>query len=169
MRYRVTIDGREREVDVTIAPSGAISVTLDGAPVDAEVRPVPGGVSVRLGARVHDVMVAGGGSDAKEEVHLAAGAARAVAQVLSERARAERSRSGKGAASSKELRAPMPGRVVRVLCKPGDVVSAGQPVVVVEAMKMENELRAPGDATVAQVHVGEGASVEGRALLVTFA
>jgi biotin carboxyl carrier protein len=167
MRYRVTIDGREREVDVTIAPGGAIAVMLDGAKVDAEVRPVPGGVSLRVGTRVHDVMVASAGGD---DVQLAAGAARAVAQVLSERARAERTRSGKGGGpSAKELRAPMPGRVVRVLCKAGDAVSAGQPVVVVEAMKMENELRASGDATVAQVHVTEGASVEGRALLVTFA
>ncbi|UJR79126.1 biotin/lipoyl-containing protein [Sandaracinus amylolyticus] len=164
MKYRVTIDGREREVDVTIAPSGAIAVTLDGAKVDAEVRPVPGGVSVRLGTRVHDVIVASAGGD---EVQLAAGAARAVAQVLSERARADRKRAG-GGASAKELRAPMPGRVVRVLCAAGESVTAGQALVVVEAMKMENELRAPGDATIAQVHVSEGASVEGRALLVTF-
>jgi biotin carboxyl carrier protein len=47
-------------------------------------------------------------------------------------------------------------------------VKAGQPLMVVEAMKMENELRATADATIAQVHVSEGASVEGRALLVTF-
>jgi pyruvate carboxylase subunit B len=167
MRYRVTIEGREREVDVTIAPSGAISVMLDGAPIDAEVRMVPGGVSLRMGSRVHDVVVAAGGGD---EVSLAVGGARTVAQVLSEKARAERARSGKRSGpSAKELRAPMPGRVVRVLCAVGDVVHAGQPMIVVEAMKMENELRAPADATVEQVHVSEGASVEGRALLVTFA
>jgi biotin carboxyl carrier protein len=167
MRYRVTIEGREREVDVTIAPSGAISVTLDGAPIEAEIRPVPGGVSLKIGSRVHDVMVALGADD---ELSLAARGARTVAQVLSERARAERARTGKrSGASAKELRAPMPGRVVRVLCAAGDVVRAGQPVVVVEAMKMENELRATADATVLDVHVAEGTSVEGRALLVTFA
>ena len=74
-----------------------------------------------------------------------------------------------GGPSAKDLRAPMPGRVVRVLCAAGDAVRAGQPLIVVEAMKMENELRAAGDATIADVHVVEGASVEGRALLVTFA
>jgi biotin carboxyl carrier protein len=164
VKYRVTIEGREREVDVTIAPSGAILVSLDGRPVDAEIRAVPGGVSLRMGGRVHDVAVGGGG----DEVHLAAGAARAIAQVVSERARTERKRTG-GAASVKELRAPMPGRVVRVLCRAGETVKQGQPLVVIEAMKMENELRAAGDGTVAQVHVSEGASVGARALLVTFA
>lgn len=167
MRYRVTIEGREREVDVTMAPSGAISVMLEGVPIDAEIRLVPGGVSLKMGARVHDVMVALGADD---ELSLAAHGARAVAQVSSERTRAERARSGKrSGASAKELRAPMPGRIVRVLCAAGDVVRAGQPIVVVEAMKMENELRAAADATIASVHVQEGASVEGRALLVTFA
>jgi len=165
MKYRVTIEGREREVDVTIAPSGAISVTLDGAKVEAEIHAVPGGVSVRSGARVHDVTVASSGPD---EVMLAAGAARAIATVLSERTRAQRARAGGGVAA-KELRAPMPGRVVRLLCKAGDEVKAGTPLIVVEAMKMENELRATGDAIVGQVHVSEGASVEGRALLISFA
>lgn len=162
MKYRVTIDGRERDVDVTIAPSGSISVTLDGAKLDADVRPVPGGVSVRFGSRVHDVMVAGAGG---EEVQLAAGAARAVATVLSERARAARARSGGGSAA-KELRAPMPGRVVRVLCAAGDEVKAGQPLVVVEAMKMENELHAPVGGTVRAVLVAEGVAVEAGALLL---
>lgn len=166
MKYRVTIDGREREVDVTIAPSGAIAVALDGAEIDADVRPVPGGVSVRVGTRVHDVIVAGAGGD---DVQLAAGAARAVVQVVSERARAERGRKGaRGGGAAKELRAPMPGRVVRVLCAAGDAVESGQALVVVEAMKMENELRATAAATIAEVHVREGASVESRALLVTF-
>jgi acetyl/propionyl-CoA carboxylase alpha subunit len=169
MKYRVTIEGREREVDVVIAPSGAISVTLDGAAIDAEIRAIGGGspastISVRIGGRVHDVIVSGSG----EELQLASGAARAIAQVTSERGRGGRKR-GSADAGGKELRAPMPGRIVRVLCAAGDAVRAGQPLIVVEAMKMENELRAKGDATIATVHVSEGASVESRALLVSFA
>ena len=62
--------------------------------------------------------------------------------------------------------APMPGRIVRVLVKPNERVSARQPLVVVEAMKMENELRAPRGGTVAEVRVSEGASVEANAVLV---
>ena len=63
--------------------------------------------------------------------------------------------------------APMPGRVVRVLVAAGDAVSAGQGVVVVEAMKMENELRAPKAGRVKDVSVSAGASVDaGRVLVV---
>ena len=62
--------------------------------------------------------------------------------------------------------APMPGRIVKVLVKPNERVSARQPLVVVEAMKMENELRAPRGGTVAEVRVSEGASVEANAVLV---
>ena len=62
--------------------------------------------------------------------------------------------------------APMPGRIVSVLVKPGEAVAARQPLVVVEAMKMENELRAPRAGTVADVHVAEGASVEANTVLV---
>jgi biotin carboxyl carrier protein len=62
--------------------------------------------------------------------------------------------------------APMPGRVVKVLVTPGEAVSARQGLVVVEAMKMENELRAPRDGTVAEVRVREGVPVEANVVLV---
>jgi biotin carboxyl carrier protein len=60
----------------------------------------------------------------------------------------------------------MPGKVVRVPVAVGDIVRARQPVVVVEAMKMENELRASRDGTVAEIHVREGMSVDAGALLL---
>ena len=161
MKYRVTIEGREREVDVTFTPSGSAEVMLDGARVEVDARRVGGAVSLRIGDRVHDVLSAG-----TDEVQIAIGAARAVASVTSERARKER--GGAAAKSSKELRAPMPGRIVRVLVAAGDAVIAGQPIMVIEAMNMENEIRAGVASTVEAVHVSEGASVEGRALLVTF-
>lgn len=164
MRYRVTIEGRERDVDVAIAPSGSIAVSLDGQPFDGEVRPVPGGISLRIGGKVRDVLVAG-----TDEVYLASGAARARAEVVSERQRQKRGRGGASGAQAKELRAPMPGRVVRVLAKKGESVAAGQALLVIEAMKMENELRAAAAVTIADIHVAEGASVEARALLLTFA
>ena len=62
--------------------------------------------------------------------------------------------------------APMPGRIAKVLVKVGDLVTARQGLVVVEAMKMENELRSPRDGTVVEVRVLEGALVESNALLV---
>jgi len=62
--------------------------------------------------------------------------------------------------------ATMPGRIVRVLVAPGDRVTTSQPVVVVEAMKMENEMRAPKDGLVREVSVQEGAAIEAGTVLV---
>jgi biotin carboxyl carrier protein len=162
MKYRVSIEGRDREVDVVITPSGGVTVTLDGRPVDVDARLVGGGVSLRLGDRVFDVLSSG-----TDDLQVASGPARSAGSIANERA--AKKRAGAAGSAGKELRAPMPGRVVRILAKKGDVVVAGQPLLVMEAMKMENELRANGPATIAEIHVGEGASVEGRAVLVTFA
>jgi biotin carboxyl carrier protein len=75
--------------------------------------------------------------------------------------------TGTGAHGEQKVVAPMPGRVVRVLVAAGDEVEARQPVVVVEAMKMENELRSPKTGRVKDVPVAAGASVEaGRVLMV---
>ena len=60
----------------------------------------------------------------------------------------------------------MPGKIVRILVAAGDPVRARQAVIVVEAMKMENELRAGRDGTVAEIHTTEGASVDAGALLI---
>jgi biotin carboxyl carrier protein len=75
--------------------------------------------------------------------------------------------TGAGAHGEQKVVAPMPGRVVRVLVTAGDEVQTRQPVVVVEAMKMENELRSPKTGRVKDVPVAAGASVEaGRVLMV---
>ena len=70
------------------------------------------------------------------------------------------------AAADREVHAPMPGLVLRVLVEPGDEVAEGQGVVVLEAMKMENELTAPAAGTVAAVHVAAGDAVAKNDLLV---
>ena len=70
------------------------------------------------------------------------------------------------AAGPQRVVAPMPGKVVRVLVKPGDDVKARQGLVVVEAMKMENELRAARDGRVRDVAVAEGQSVDAGAVLL---
>ena len=89
------------------------------------------------------------------------------AVVNGSRARGAGGSAGQGADGESRLTAPMPGKVVRVLAQPGDQVAAGQPLVVVEAMKMENELGAARAGTVKDVPVQEGMSVEvGRLLAV---
>jgi pyruvate carboxylase subunit B len=80
--------------------------------------------------------------------------------------RRDRRRRSGSAGGSRTVTSAMAGRVVKVLVEPGDRVTERQPLVVVEAMKMENELRAPGDAVVREVNVAEGASVEAGAILL---
>jgi biotin carboxyl carrier protein len=74
----------------------------------------------------------------------------------------------KAAVKVREIKAPMPGLVVDVLVKPGDTVEKDTPVLVLEAMKMENVIRAPGDATVSAVPAEKGKAVEKGQLLVSF-
>ena len=81
MKYRVTIEGKEREVDVTFTPSGAPEVSLDGAKIEVDARRIGGAINLRIGDRVYDVLSAG-----TDEVQIAAGAARTIATLTSERA-----------------------------------------------------------------------------------
>ncbi|HMB90120.1 MAG TPA: acetyl-CoA carboxylase biotin carboxyl carrier protein subunit, partial [Rhodothermales bacterium] len=71
-----------------------------------------------------------------------------------------------GAAAQREAHAPMPGLVLRVLVEPGQQVEAGDGLVVLEAMKMENELRAQAPGTIAAIHVNPGDAVSKNALLL---
>ncbi len=75
-------------------------------------------------------------------------------------------RNAAGASGSEKVVAPMPGRVVAIRCKPGDEVEAGQPLLVLEAMKMENELTAPCGGIVTALLTEEGAAIEAGAPLI---
>ena len=88
------------------------------------------------------------------------------ATVLDARAQALKHAGGVRSAGAGQLKAPMPGLVVRVLVETGFQVEAGQPMVVIEAMKMENELKVAGAGVVKKVLVAPGARVEKGALLV---
>lgn len=70
--------------------------------------------------------------------------------------------------AAREVKAPMPGLVLQVLVGEGATVVKDQPVLVLEAMKMENVIKSPGEATVTKVHVGERMAVEKGQLLVSF-
>ena len=72
-----------------------------------------------------------------------------------------------GAAGAVSVKAPMPGNVMKVNCKAGASVKKGDVLIVLEAMKMENDICAPQDGVVASVEVAQGATVETDAVLVT--
>src|SRR5687768_13631437 len=163
MKYRVTIDGQERTVEVQLRDDGTTAdVIVDGVAETVCFERMPEGILLRIGHRVVDAVIAGP-VDARS---IASGAVRTVVAIESERQRARRHRDGARATGGGELRSPMPGRIVKVLTSVGAVVRAGEPLVIVEAMKMQNELSLEVGGAVAEIHVGEGQSVESNTLLL---
>jgi biotin carboxyl carrier protein len=168
VRFEIEAGGQPRAVDVA-ADGGTWRVTIGGrawrasmvrtgdrwslllADVDAK----------RQAGRSYDVMFepAGGGA---WQIHVNGQVVQAGLRTSARRLRGP----GTAAAGDGRVVAPMPGRVVKVLVTVGTVVEARQGVVVVEAMKMENELRAPRAGVVREVRVAEGASVEAQTVLV---
>ena len=159
MKLIVRQGGDEREV--SIERDGAKSiVAVDGSSLEVEVRRLGGGVRSLLweGAH-HEVSVRHLGDD-RYEVSGAFGTE--IVEVLDPlphlAATAHEAQAGTG---RQRVIAYMPGRVVKVLVSEGESVAAGQGVVVLEAMKMENEIQAERDGVVGKLFVSEGQAVEG--------
>ncbi|MBL7672001.1 MAG: acetyl-CoA carboxylase biotin carboxyl carrier protein subunit [Bdellovibrionaceae bacterium] len=77
-------------------------------------------------------------------------------------------KKGSGLGGGKELKSGMPGKIIEIFVKPGDIVKANKPLLIMEAMKMENEIRSSRDVKIADVCVKQGDSVESGALLLKF-
>ena len=149
----VDLDGRVHVVDARRVNDSIVSMLLqvEGADVPARSidasfasQPVAGDFDVHLDGRTIPVQIRPAGSFGRQK------------------------KAGGGAAGAgpQRVTSPMPGKVVRVLVKPGDEVKARQGLVVVEAMKMENELRAARDGRVREVSVAEGQSVDAGTVLL---
>lgn len=163
--YHVTLAGRTFEVEV--GPDG---LHLDGRPVEADLFRSDGSpVSALHVDHATYPLLAERLSKGRWRVRLRGAALEA--EVLDERTKAIRDMTGAGAgpAGPSPVVAPMPGMVLKVEVQEGDRVTAGQGVAIVEAMKMENELRASGDGVVARVLVREGEAVEKDQVLVELA
>jgi acetyl/propionyl-CoA carboxylase alpha subunit len=163
MKYVVDLNGERRECEVD-----GERVTLDGHTVLAKVEEIEG-TPVRLvtiGSEVHRVVIRRGGS--RGAYTLWVDGFRFDGEAVDERTRVIRDITADAAKSSgpAPVVAPMPGLIVRVNVAPGDSVQAGQGLVVMEAMKMENELRSSSAGTVRAVCVSPGQAVEKGALLV---
>ena len=169
MTFEIVVGGRATSVAVERAGPGRFRVTLNGQPhlVDC----------ARVGEYGLSLLVDGDGGTSRE-VQIAPGSVRGELLVALEGrtvgVAVDGRRGGKriadGAAGTdgeQKIVAPMPGRIVRVLVGVGDEVAVRQPVVVVEAMKMENELRSPKTGRIRELSVSAGASVEaGKVLAV---
>lgn len=172
MRYYVTLpSGNEHVVDVDDKPGDKLRVTVGGKEVRADVVPhAEEDNSVRAGRGATSVVVDGKAVELWLEneppnVGVIANGRRFFAKVESERMRTQAAArpASKGEGS---VKSPMPGRIVRVLVNEGEEVAQGAPVIVVEAMKMENELCAGCAGVVQKILTPAGSNVEGGAVLI---
>jgi biotin carboxyl carrier protein len=155
MIYEVVIDGKSYRLDLARA-DGRWQCRLDGREVQMDaVLARPDVLSVLIGGKAYEIKREHSATD----LHLWVGSARYVAEVRDPRSFRGR-RDGAGSDKGpKKLLAPMPGKVVRLLVKEQALVEAGQGVLVVEAMKMQNEIKSPKKGTVQKLVAAEGANV----------
>jgi biotin carboxyl carrier protein len=161
MIYEVTIGSKAHRVELMREGQGWLC-KLNGAefPLDA-VSTQDGVLSLVLGGKSYEArqeVTAG-------ETLVAVDRQRFVVQVRDPRSLRSRRASDSGGHGPRKITAPMPGKVVRILAPAGTAVEAGQPILVIEAMKMQNELKSPKKGVVKKLVVSEGAAVEvGQAL-----
>jgi biotin carboxyl carrier protein len=142
-QYRVRVGEREWEVDGRLTAAGIYSLLIGGVSYVADVVDRDGVCVVEIGGERYEITVE------EQTRHII------------------RTRGGAGGgAGSRTLTAPLPGKISRVAVRPGDTVNAGDILLVIEAMKMENEFRAGAAGTVAEVRVAAGAAVNAGDVLI---
>ncbi len=160
MLYDVTIDGKNYRLDLTRA-DGRWSCRLDGRAVEVEaVLARPDVLSLRIGNLAYEVKSERVGND----LHLWVGSTRFAVEIHDPRSLHGRSRAADDH-GPKQITAPMPGKVVRLLVREGDEVEAGAGIAVVEAMKMQNEIKSPKKGTIQKILISEGAAANAGDLL----
>ena len=155
MIYDVTIDGKNYRLELERAGTGW-RCRLDGRDVQMN--------AVLARRDVISVLIAGKAYEIKREstatdMHLWVGSVRYLAELRDPRSLRSRRGAGADDKGPKKLLAPMPGKVVRVLISEKEAVEAGQSVLVVEAMKMQNEIKSPKKGTVQSIVAAEGSNV----------
>ena len=163
MKYLVDVNGQRIVVELDGAHA-----EVDGERLDVSLTPVSGTPVrlVRVGEQVHRVVARRGNSRGAWLLDL--DGTRVEAEALDERMRAIKDLTAATAKASgpAPLVAPMPGLVVRIAVAVGDTVAAGQGLAVIEALKMENELRASAVGVVTAIRVSAGQAVEKGAILI---
>jgi biotin carboxyl carrier protein len=159
MLYHVIIDGKNYRLELDRA-EGRWSCRLDGREIEVDaVLARPDVLSLRIGNQAYEIKSERvGRGDQNDGWHIWVGSARFACEVRDPRALLSRARAADDHGPRK-LTAPMPGKVVRVLVREGDMVEAGAGVLVVEAMKMQNEIKSPKKGTIQKMLVAEGVAV----------
>jgi biotin carboxyl carrier protein len=166
MKIEVNIAGTERTVEIERESSGRLRIRLDGAPVDVD--------AVEIGANTYSILLNGHSFDARvhptpQGLSIRCDGQEFPVEVRDPRAWRGQRRELKTAEGRQQVVSPMPGKVVRVLVASGETVESRQGLLVVEAMKMQNEIRAPKGGHVERVLVAEGQTVAAGQPLVIIA
>lgn len=165
MNLLLKINNRNRNVTVNRGASRA-EISLDGKGIAAEVVEVRAGVfSVLIDGKVFEARV----WSAADGTRVAIGGVEYQAQLEDPRQWRRGSADSAGVEGRQNVTAPMPGKVVRILVKSGEKVALGQGLFIVEAMKMQNEIKAPKDGTVEKMIVHEGQPVNAGEVLAVIA
>jgi len=135
-RWKISLDGQQVHTDAVAINPHTLSLLLEGQCYEVHIAESPDGV-----------------------LKLQTGFEEFTAEVVDPRAWRGRWHGALEAEGRQQVLAPMPGKVVRILVQAGDKVEAGQGLLVVEAMKMQNEIRSPKGGTVERLHVKEGQPV----------
>jgi biotin carboxyl carrier protein len=156
VKIEVRIDNGTRIVELT-REAHCWHISLDGEPVDIDaVEIAPNIFSILLNGKSHEVRITPTPTGA---LTLQTGHREFTAEVLDPRAWRGRRHGALEAQGRQQILAPMPGKIVRVLVQAGEKVQVGQGLIVVEAMKMQNEIRSPKSGTVERLLVKEGQPV----------
>lgn len=154
MSLSLVIDGAPYEVELEETQDGTYQVRVDGEPFEVTVEHQDGHVASHAAGRAYTIQ--------REGRSLIVDGDRVDVGVR----HLAQARMGAGETAGGEITPPMPGQIVDVLVEEGDTVDAGDPLVVLEAMKMQNEITAPGDSTVEDVLVSVGDAVEATDVLL---
>jgi biotin carboxyl carrier protein len=156
VKIEVRIDNGTRIVELTRDADGW-RISLDGEPVDVDaVEIAPNILSILLNGKPHEVRITPTPTGA---LTLQTAHREFTAEVLDPRAWRGRRHGAVEAEGRQQILAPMPGKIVQVLVQAGEKVEVGQGLIVVEAMKMQNEIRSPKSGTVERLLVKEGQPV----------
>jgi biotin carboxyl carrier protein len=159
MKLGVELDGKLRTVEIgpdATRANGDVHWTIDGRALKADATEVAPGI--------YSILIGGSSFEVRVEPNAAALRITVAGREYAARIRDPRQwRRNRGAAieaeGSQRVIAPMPGKVVRVLAKVGDAIEAGKGILVVEAMKMQNEVRSPKSGKIERLLVSEGQAV----------
>jgi biotin carboxyl carrier protein len=154
MLYNVSIDGKDYRLDLS-RDGGRWSCRLDGRDLEVDaILTSPDVLSLRIGNTAYEIK----SEQVANDLHLWVGNVRFTVEVRDPRSLRGRVRAG-DEHGPRKITAPMPGKVVRLLVREGDEVEPGAGVAVVEAMKMQNEIKSPKKGTVRKILVSQGAAV----------